>query len=213
MVRHGLRNDNYIIIPNVVDMKMFHPQDTPPSGPRKKFVHVSCFEDKQKNISGLLKVLKRISMQRKDWECHMIGEGIHYERLMEQAEELGLKGNEVIFHGLKENDELAALMRDAWFQVMFSRFENLPVVILESYASGVPVLSTDVGGIREHLNPDLGILIPSEDEKGLYNALNEMLDHPERYDKEKIRAYAMEHFSKEVIGRQLVEVYREVFSV
>jgi glycosyltransferase involved in cell wall biosynthesis len=37
-----------------------------------------------------------------------------------------------------------------------------------------------------------------------------MLDHPEKYDKVKIRAYAEEHFSREVIGKQLFEVYRGV---
>lgn len=210
MESHGLNNPKYIIIPNVVDTGMFHPQKEDPSGPRKKFVHVSCFEDRQKNISGLLRTLKKLSGQRSDWECHMIGEGIHLELLERQAEVLGLKGREVIFHGLKENEELARLMRDAWFQVMFSRFENLPVVILESFASGVPVLSTDVGGIREHMNSDLGMLIPSEDEEALLRALNEMLDSAGKYDKQRIRDYAVEHFSREVIGRELFEVYGQV---
>jgi glycosyltransferase involved in cell wall biosynthesis len=210
MESHGLLNRNYIIIPNVVDVNMFHPSEGQPSGPRKKFAHVSCFEDRQKNISGLLRVLQRLAGYRHDWECHMIGDGIHYQRLMALAGEMGLNDKEVIFHGLKENEELAALMREAWFQVMFSRFENLPVVILESFASGVPVLSTDVGGIREHLNSGLGMLIPAEDEEALFQGLVEMLDHPERFDKKKIRTYAVEHFSKEVIGNQLFDVYKDV---
>jgi glycosyltransferase involved in cell wall biosynthesis len=91
---------------------------------------------------------------------------------------------------------------------MFSRFENLPVVILESYACGVPVLSTDVGGIKEHLNGDLGILIRSEDEEELFLKLIEMLDRYGSFDKNKIRDYAERHFSREVIGRQLAETYQ-----
>jgi glycosyltransferase involved in cell wall biosynthesis len=207
MERHGLTNANYRIIPNVVDMQMFRIMNEEKSGVVKTFIHVSCFEDKQKNISGILRVLKRLSEQRNDWVCQMIGEGIHLEMLINYAKKLELDDKRVIFMGLKENEELTGIMAGACFQVMFSRFENLPVVILESYACGVPVLSTDVGGIKEHLDQDLGILIPSENEDQLFEKLNYMLDHYQEYSKEKIRDYATEHFSKEVIGKQLFEVY------
>lgn len=210
MERHGLRNRNYRIIPNVVDTGMFRVMENQDDHPKKRFIHVSCFEDRQKNISGILRVLKKISSVRDDWECHMIGEGIHLDLLKDQARKLGLEGREVIFHGLKENEALAGMMAGADFQVMFSRFENLPVVILESYACGVPVLSTDVGGIREHLDPSLGILIPSEDEAALEENINYMLDHYQDFSKEHLRLYAENHFGKEVIGRQLNQVYRDI---
>ncbi|RLD81092.1 MAG: hypothetical protein DRJ15_05305 [Bacteroidetes bacterium] len=93
---------------------------------------------------------------------------------------------------------------------MFSRYENLPVVILESYACGVPVISTDVGGIREHMNKDLGILLDSEDEESFFQTLDKMLDNYRSYDAQKIRNYAVDHFSNEVIGRQLFDVYSAV---
>jgi glycosyltransferase involved in cell wall biosynthesis len=210
MESHGLRNNNYRIIPNVVDMKMFSIAATQVTGEMKHFIHVSCFEDKQKNISGILRVLKRLSEIRTDWTCGMIGEGIHLDRLIAYAKELGIEGRFVHFYGLKENEELAKLMAEAGFQIMFSRFENLPVVILESYACGVPVLSTNVGGIREHLDNNLGILIKSENEDQLLEKLIYMLDHYGEYNKQEIREYAESHFSREVIGKQLFDVYSDV---
>lgn len=210
MESYGLTNDRYRIIPNVVDTNMFQPAADSSPGNKATIVHVSCFEDKQKNISGLLRVLKRLSEHRTDWKANLVGDGIHFPQLDRAAGELGLKEEFVRMHGLKENDELVELMRNADFQVMFSRFENLPVVILESYSCGVPVLSTDVGGINEHMNEELGMLIPSEDEEALFRSLNTMLDRRKRFDKEKIREYALGHFSKEVIGKQLYETYREV---
>ena len=212
MESHGLRNPNYRIIPNVVDTGTFRISGRKVDDDRTRFIHVSCFEDKQKNISGLLRTLKKISAYRTDWECRMIGEGIHLEKLMDYAKELGIENRFVTFEGLKENEVLAEMMADARFQVMFSRFENLPVVILESYACGVPVLSTDVGGISEHMHADLGILIQSENEAELEQKINYMLDHHREFDKEKLRAYALAHFSREVIGRQLYELYAEVLS-
>lgn len=210
MESHHLYNKNYRIIPNVVDMKMFDIRMSKKENDHTEFIHVSCFEDKQKNISGLLRVLKKLSEIRTDWSCQMVGDGIHLEMLIKCAKELDIEGKFVFFHGLKENDELAKLMAEANFQVMFSRYENLPVVILESYACGVPILSTDVGGIKEHLNKDLGLLIPSENEDELLKKLLFMLDHHHEYVKEKIREYAMDHFSKEVIGGQLADVYKSV---
>jgi glycosyltransferase involved in cell wall biosynthesis len=213
MERHGLLNKNYQIIPNVVDTRMFDIRDEASGNTRKNFIHVSCFEDRQKNISGILRVLKMLSEQRTDWACQMIGEGIHLEKLVNYARELNLEGNFVFFHGLKENETLAGMMAEADFQVMFSRFENLPVVILESYACGVPVLSTDVGGIKEHLDNKLGLLIESEDEDKLLEKINYMLDHYEEYDKHLIREYALSHFSKEVIGAQLAKVYQAIIKI
>jgi glycosyltransferase involved in cell wall biosynthesis len=210
MESHGLKNKNYRIIPNVVDMEMFQIRDDNAYKKIKNFIHVSCFEDKQKNISGILRVLKKISAERNDWICHMVGEGIHLDRLKEYAKELDLDEKLVVFHGLKENEELAGMMADAEFQVLFSRFENLPVVILESYACGVPVLSTDVGGINEHMNKHLGLLIESEDESMLYEKVNYLLDQSGNYRKETIRNYALEHFSREVIGEQLYAAYINV---
>ena len=210
MEAHGLKNDRYVIIPNVVDTDMFRPLSEKVEERKHNFLHVSCFEDKQKNISGILRVLKKLSGERQDWVCQMVGDGIHYDLLVRQAEELGLKDRFVVFHGLKEKQELAGLMQEAEFQLMFSRFENLPVVILESYACGVPVLSTDVGGISEHLDDRLGILIRSEDEEELLEKLNLMLDNSGTYQSDGIRRYALDHFSKEVIGRQLCDVYRSV---
>jgi len=213
MEKHGLNNRNYRIIPNVVDMQMFNIIDNQKDKKDKYFIHVSCFEDRQKNISGMLRVLKTLSTIRTDWTCGMIGEGIHLEKLTAYAKELGIEGKFVRFFGLRENEELARMMAEADFQVMFSRFENLPVVILESYACGVPVLSTDVGGIREHLHPSLGVLISSEDEGQLLGQLIHFLDHYEEFSKPEIRKYAEDHFSREVIGRQLYEVYTEVVKI
>ena len=210
MESHGLINSHYHVIPNVVDTNLFRPKDLVVDKSRKMFLHVSCFEDKQKNISGILNVLKWLSERRQDWICIMTGEGIHFDRLVQYATDLQLKDKFVFFTGLRENEELVKLMQQACFQVLFSRFENLPVVIPESFACGVPFISTDVGGIAEHIHASLGKLIPSEDEDALFDCIDYMLDHYEEYDKKVIREYAMYHFSKEVIGSQIREVYDEV---
>jgi glycosyltransferase involved in cell wall biosynthesis len=132
--------------------------------------------------------------------------------LVEYASQLGLKDTFVFFTGLRENNALVELMQQASFQVLFSRDENLPVVIPESFACGVPFISTNVGGISEHLDETRGMLIPSEDEESLLTGIELMLDHPERYNKELIRRYAIDNFSRQVIGAQLKNVYERIMA-
>jgi glycosyltransferase involved in cell wall biosynthesis len=210
MIACGLKNDNYIVIPNVVDISMFSPDTNKKAGKKTRIIHVSCFDDDQKNISGITRVIRRLSEKRQDFTVDMVGEGIHYDKLLEYGKQMGVRDTFATYYGLRENEDLASLMRSADFMVMFSRYENLPVVILESYACGVPVVSTDVGGIREHMNEYLGVLLESEDEESLYRILDDMLDKHNSYDTAKIRKYAVNHFSEEVIGRQLFEVYSSV---
>lgn len=212
MEKHGLKNSNYQVIPNVVDCQLFTTLEIVNFQEVKTILHVSCFEDTQKNISGLLRVLKRLSNIRTDWKCTMAGDGIHFDKLVLLAGELGIKDTFVSFTGLRENEDLARLMREATFQVLFSRYENLPVVIPESFASGVPFLSTDVGGINEHITEKLGKLIASEDEPALLEALIYMLDNQEFYNKDYIRNYALEHFSQEIVGKQISEIYDNILS-
>lgn len=58
MKNHKLLNDNYKILPNVVDTNMFVPSKH--DNKTVKIIHISCFENKSKNISGLLDALKSL---------------------------------------------------------------------------------------------------------------------------------------------------------
>lgn len=210
MIDNGLVNDNYVVIPNVVNIDMFHPEADHKRPEKKKLVHLSCFTDKQKNISGILRVMKKLGERRNDFQLTFIGDGEDFGELKAMADNLDLTGKEVEFAGLKENEELAKLLREADLMIMFSNFENLPVVILESYASGVPVVSTRVGGIHEHLNDDLGKLTKAGDEKEFLEVLDEVLNNIDTYDRKRIREYAENHFGNDVIGESLFRVYRQV---
>lgn len=81
---------------------------------------------------------------------------------------------------------------------------------MEAFASGVPVLSTNVGGIAEIVNSDRGILVNSGDEDALLQGMNQMLDTYGKYNREAIRQYAQQTFANEIIGKQIYEQYQKV---
>ena len=206
MEGHGVRN-NFKVIYNLVNTDMFK-LGQPQSSSKKRILHISTLRDEAKNFSGILRVIERLRQQRDDFELHVIHD---YEapEFKAFAKEHNLSDC-VIFHGKKTSAEVAQAYQQADFFVLFSNFENLPCVIVEAFASGVPVLSTAVGGISEILSPERGILIPQGDEDALLHGMIQMLDHSSEYDREAIRDYAIKTFAAQNIGQQIFEVYKEV---
>lgn len=212
MISRGLSNEDYVVIPNVVDVDKFKPAVKAAKRDKKILVHLSCFTDKQKNISGILRVIKKLSSERNDFLLKLIGDGEDFDKMKQLSDKLQLTDEFVIFTGLKQNEELVELLSNSDLMIMFSNYENLPVVILESYACGVPVISTRVGGIHEHLHTGLGKLVEKQNEEQFLDELRSFLDNPDIYDKPEIREYAVSHFSKEVIGKSFAKVYDEVIN-
>lgn len=206
MEGHGVQN-RFRVIYNLVNTDMFK-LGAPRQSPKKQMLHISTLRDEAKNFSGILRTIEKLRQQRDEFELHVIHD---YE-----APEFKQFVNEhnlsdcVIFHGKKTSQEVAQAYQQADFFVLFSNFENLPCVIVEAFASGVPVLSTSVGGISEILSPDRGILIPSGDEDALLQGMNSMLDHCNEYNREAIRDYALKTFAAPNIGQQIFETYQQV---
>src|SRR5205823_3437864 len=71
--------------------------------------------------------------------------------------------------------DISALLASMDISVVPSRSESLSNVILESMAAGVPVLATDVGGNRELLANERGLLVPSDNPNALAAGLGQML--------------------------------------
>jgi len=207
MKSHRLNHPRYFILNNVVDTDLFRIQENRNEEVKVNFIHVSCFEDRSKNISGLLNVLLRLREKRNDFRCTMVGTGIDFEMLRKQASEMGLEPEHVVFAGLLEGEAIVKTYRQSAFLVMFSNYENMPVVISEAFACGMPVLATSVGGIPEHVNSERGMLVSPRDEQDLLDKLDFMIDHYKDFDKQKIRDYAVHQFSRQSVAMQLEKMY------
>jgi len=59
--------------------------------------------------------------------------------------------------------------------------EATPTVLLEAQATGLPILATDVGGVRDIVASQAGFLVPPADPDALGDHLRVMVDHPERW--------------------------------
>ena len=208
MQLHGLKNKDYRVIYNVVDPIFFDIPLPVKDETIKEFVHVSCFTDEQKNISGLLRVVHALSEQRSDFHFTFVGEGVDFLKMQEYAMLLKISNANFTFTGLLEGKPLVETMANADALVLFSNYENMPVVINESFVLGVPVFSTDVGGISEMINNSNGCLVKARDEQGLVLVIHDFLDGRLSFDPDKIRQDASSRFSKEAVGNDIMEIYR-----
>ncbi|MDP2238438.1 MAG: glycosyltransferase [Bacteroidales bacterium] len=209
MQNHGLRNDHYVILPNVVDMDLFLPKKHA-FAEKIRLIHISCFEDRSKNISGLLRVLKKLSEIRPDTECVLIGEGMDQKMLKDYAKSLGLAEPFLQFTGLLEGKKLAETLGSGDFLLLFSNYENMPVVILEAFACGLPVIATEVGGIPEMVKPENGMLVKAADEDTMLQAILEMAEKHKDYNHLKIRQSVEDQYSKKAVGELLTTWYQKV---
>lgn len=208
MQKHGIRG-NFVSVPNVVDTEIFSPEE---ASPKKRFIHISSLDDQQKNVSGLIRAFALARTIEPELELTIIGAGNDIELLKKLAAELNLNNNEICFTGLKTGHELANYLKKSTALILNSRYENQPVVILEALSSGIPVIATNVGSIPELIDQDKGIIINSEDQNNLVNAMIEMHRKRKRYESKKIREFAVENFSIPIIAQKLDKIYRKAIA-
>ncbi|NQY66164.1 MAG: glycosyltransferase [Flavobacteriales bacterium] len=202
-------DSEYVIVPNVVDTITFHTKEDEPSqlGEKIKFIHVSTLDEKHKNVKGILRVIQKLS-NAFDVELNIIHDE-DSSLLKTYCEDLKIAGR-VNFLGQKDAKGVSEELRNNDIFILFSNYENLPCVVLESIACGVPVISSDVGGTREHLSSEFGELVSPLDEEALLNKIKFMIENYSKYDPKALHHYAQLHFSKENVGKQFMRVYEEV---
>ena len=210
MEQHGMHNNNYRVINNVVDDGFFEKTTMSGGADKIKILNVTCFNDDQKNISGILRVVNQLYKKRTDFEITLVGTGEDFQEIIEFAREMEIDPSAIKFAGLLEGDDLMEIYKQCDFTLLFSNYENIPVVLSESLACGKPVISTNVGGIAEHINDSNGILISRGDETGLFDSIDYMLDNYKKYDAKTIAADAEKKYSFNAVGKNIIDIYNEI---
>ena len=152
-------------LPNVVNEALFVPSNEPV---QPRFVHVSGM-DERKNPKGILKAFAVCRQQYSDMELLMVGSADH--DLQDWAQQQGLDSG-VEWGGVMSHERLAQVLNKGLALVLFSEAENAPCVISEALCSGLPVVSSDVGGIADMMeSPADALLVTPSDVEGLTEAL------------------------------------------
>jgi glycosyltransferase involved in cell wall biosynthesis len=195
----------FTVVENAVDTGLFY--HIPPAHQRPRLVHVSTM-GYQKNIEGLLRVLSRLAAGGTNFDLWLIGPCSDAVRKT-IAEDKGLSAITRITGNIPYTD-VAEKVRQCDIMVLFSRYENLPCVVLEALCCGLPVAATRVGGIDEVIDASNGMLTDSENEEGMFQNLEKMLQDLTAYNREQIAAKAAAAFSYKAIGQKFLQAYAQV---
>ena len=195
-------------VPNAVDTDVFHP----PAGRRRaerpsRLLNVATLSEKKGHVY-LLEALARLEGGE---TLEIVGDGELRDLLERQAAALGV-GDRVRFLGPRPKEEVAELMRGADVFVLPSLYENLPVVLVEAQASGLPAVATRVGGVPELVGDDAGRLVEAGDPAQLAGAIAAVLESRDGFDPAALARRAAERYGYEAIAARWTAIYEELRS-
>jgi glycosyltransferase involved in cell wall biosynthesis len=155
------------IVPNIVDLARFAPGPARTFGAR--YLVARNLEDIY-DVPTAIRAFARIRECLPQAHLTIAGSGPALVALQRLVAELGL-GSSVEFVGRQDNDAMARRFREADVLLNSSTVDNMPISLLEAMASGVPIVSTDVGGIPFMVeNGRSALLVPARSPEAMADA-------------------------------------------
>jgi len=180
---------------------------------RRFITIVANLHNPVKDHPMFLRAAARVHAAVPDAAFVIAGEGSLMGSLRELAKQLGIE-RDVFFIG--RCDKVAELLFASDVGVLSSKAEGFANAILEYMAAGLPVVATDVGGVREAIvEGETGFVVPAGDDKKMAERIIEVLDDSERAHEmgEQGKSIVAEKFASEHHLRNTLELYDELLSV
>lgn len=196
-----------VVIHNVVDTTHFY-YVAKNENTKFKWLHVSSLY-RLKNVDKIIKAFKLLNKIRQDWEFTIVGNAPQY--LVEMVNQLGLS-TKIKFTGEVSYTQVAKHMQASSALVLFSKHENFPCVIIEALCCGLPVVSSNVGGVLEAINNTNGLLVENENIEDLKNTFIKMMNNYKQYNQPQIAKKAAQIYSEKSIGEKFVTLYQQAIN-
>jgi glycosyltransferase involved in cell wall biosynthesis len=163
------------IIPNIVDLDRFVFRNRDPLRPR--LVSTRNF-DALYNMTATVRAFALVQKRWPDASLTLVGGGPQEQQLRALVDQLGLR--QVAFVGRVRPDEIARYYAENDIYIQSPNIDNMPTSVIEAFASGLPVVSTEAGGVPAILaHRRQGLLAPLGDYEALAANVLSLLDQPE----------------------------------
>ena len=221
--KYGSISDRFLFMPSWVDGDIFHPfksglernveikkllNDFPISSNDKILLFAGRLEG-QKNPLLLIDSFHELYIRNKNVKLLVVGNGSLKEKVIERINKYGLGGN-VKLLDIFPQDKLARLMRVCDVFVLTSAYEGMARVVIEALASGIPVVSTDVGEASKVVkNGSSGILVSKYDANGIAEAVMQVLENKKDFSSDKCMD-AVKYYTMDIILGNIYKIYRDL---
>jgi glycosyltransferase involved in cell wall biosynthesis len=217
--QEGTPRSKMCIVPNAVEPTRFEVDDATRHATRQEIGLDDCFiigrigrlvESKCHDL--LLDAAREVCGKKPEVRFILVGDGPSTPGLERLRESYGLTGK---VHFLGRRTDVPELLAAIDLYVITSRWEGLPLALLEAMMAGKPIISTSVGAIPGALrdNED-GILIRPNCKEDLVESLLALIDDPQRMRLlgANARKRAMAKFSPGVVLGELEDIYRKILA-
>nr|MBQ8244351.1 glycosyltransferase [Oscillospiraceae bacterium] len=200
---YGLPEDRVPVVYNGIDLSRCIPKTEYALGPTVKLLNIGRFNE-QKNHKGLLESFRALLQKHPNCRLDLIGDGELREEMERYAAQLGISGS-VRFLGSQSN--VYPYLQAADIFVLPSKYEGMPMTIIEAMGTGLPVVAAEVGGIPDMLKAgESGLLIKTpEDFLSACEAL--IADEALRRKLGEQAKLDSRRFSAEYMAQQYCEAY------
>ncbi len=164
----------------------------------------------EKDPCTMIEAIRQLRQLRDDFRFVHFGEGTLRPLLEARIAEYGLQQSYLLV-GFHDNVEEFFPMLDGF--VMSSRQEGLGSAVLDAMMHGVPVVSTNAGGLAESLGDGRGVLVPAGDAPALAAGISRLLadDHTSRQAREEMIEQAQAWVERECSLAAMGERYLRLF--
>ncbi|XES77537.1 MAG: glycosyltransferase family 4 protein [Candidatus Bathyarchaeia archaeon] len=218
VLRLGVDPEKVQVIYNGVDLERFKPAAHEGEAvrhklgiPKEAIVAATVRRLVYKNgIDTLLDSAKITVKENPQLVYLVIGKGPDFLDVKAKVEQMGIEKNFVLA-GFVSDEDLPRYYNAADFFVLPSKSgEGLPLVALEAMACGLPLVATDVGGIKEIVIQGFCRVVPPNQPKAVAQALLEFADKNQAALQGKLRQIMTEKYSWDVNVEKLMKVYEEI---
>jgi glycosyltransferase involved in cell wall biosynthesis len=207
--RHGFGAE---IVPNIIDLRRFRPAAGEPDR-RAPHLVVARNLEALYDIGTSLRAFALIRVQIPAAKLTVAGSGPERAALVRLAEKLGI-ARAVDFCGRLEREAMADLYRAACLVLNPSRVDNMPNSVLEAMASGVPVVSTDAGGVPFVIRQGItGLLVGPGDDTAMAEAALRLLGDAGQWQRIRDAALAdVQQYTWAQVRERWSRIYAAVIS-
>lgn len=189
---------------------------------KKYVIGFICRISEQKRPLLLLEIIKKLKENRNDFEFLIAGDGNLLEKMKSKANSMGLKENIKFIGNVLDT---APVYSASDLTINCSIKEGLALTSYESLSMGVPVISSDVGGQKELINDEVGIIVPlHQDEEDIrefkysdeeimeyVNGINKILNNLDEY-KANCRKRVLDGFTINQMVVRMNDIIEEIYN-
>ena len=205
---YHLNIDSIPVIYNGVALNKLIPKKTYDISNKTVFTHVGRFFE-QKNHSCLIKTFAKYYKINNNCELRLIGIGEKMEEMKELAKNLYMD-DAIIFYGQRE--DIPELLNESDIFVFPSVYEGIPIALIEAMGTGLPIIASEVGGIKDMLKNNESAILITPNENELLEALTKLAENSSL--REKIGTSAKKasiKFSASNMAEEYIKLYEKCF--